>query len=81
MLFVIQRSDGLIPAHAGSTTCLSFENDGEWAHPRSRGEHDAGYRGEIMLSGSSPLTRGAPTYLPKRIHYVGLIPAHAGSTG
>ena len=72
--------DGLIPAHAGSTQdgCA-----GIWcgpAHPRSRGEHRAGWEFVDQYVGSSPLTRGAPAGCCRLHRRRGLIPAHAGST-
>ena len=71
---------GLIPAHAGSTRIAACLSPLSGAHPRSRGEHRYFETEVKWRSGSSPLTRGAPT---KRIRIpdgVGLIPAHAGST-
>ena len=71
---------GLIPAHAGSTEGAGASAAWHTAHPRSRGEHKE--EGDMLTKkfGSSPLTRGAPVgeLIPRR--YVGLIPAHAGST-
>ena len=71
---------GLIPAHAGSTPGTCCESLPTEAHPRSRGEHDAGTIGQNKVSGSSPLTRGALVILTLGMGRVGLIPAHAGST-
>ena len=71
---------GLIPAHAGSTQQHEQPYPREWAHPRSRGEHIAAMPEFTDPPGSSPLTRGAQTFLfglPGRRR---LIPAHAGST-
>ncbi len=71
---------GLIPAHAGSTVCVLFFCGSLPAHPRSRGEHEAGMPIPAIGEGSSPLTRGAPPNHPQQVGYPGLIPAHAGST-
>ena len=70
----------LIPAHAGKTLPAALRLQKTWAHPRSRGENRMGGASRWLARGSSPLTRGKPTYnLP---NYVGerLIPAHAGKT-
>ena len=71
---------GLIPAHAGKTRRDAGLAGSSWAHPRSRGENQAGRRSSRLQLGSSPLTRG------KRALWLGLhllcrlIPAHAGKT-
>ena len=49
---------GLIPAHAGKTQRCQAVVNLIGAHPRSRGENDAGYQPEQVAEGSSPLTRG-----------------------
>ena len=72
--------DGLIPAHAGSTTEASDFNDANRAHPRSRGEHAVASAATHGVAGSSPLTRGAPGARGGAVHRSRLIPAHAGST-
>ena len=70
----------LIPAHAGSTLVQGLDVRGDGAHPRSRGEH-ASISGLLeAVTGSSPLTRGAPVVWPVKLPTRGLIPAHAGST-
>ena len=71
---------GLIPAHAGSTTCPCLLRALAWAHPRSRGEHCVGQAGSQGPLGSSPLTRGARRRKTDIGRSIGLIPAHAGST-
>ena len=71
---------GLIPAHAGKTSagiCLWRRAK---AHPRSRGENNAGDQDDSGSWGSSPLTRGKRTTLNADRPHVGLIPAHAGKT-
>ena len=73
-------SGGLIPAHAGSTRRTNPDIPMGGAHPRSRGEHMLMARVGVWVMGSSPLTRGAHRYHPRRRLWFGLIPAHAGST-
>ncbi len=75
-----QPAPGLIPAHAGSTMRTSTVSPTRWAHPRSRGEHTLPAVTAPRTLGSSPLTRGARhnPYLGRG--WIGLIPAHAGST-
>ena len=51
--------NGIIPAHAGSTTASGSRTGQSRDHPRSRGEHPAGACGVRPRPGSSPLTRGA----------------------
>ena len=48
----------LIPAHAGKTPVRSNSARKRPAHPRSRGENQAGRRSGRLQLGSSPLTRG-----------------------
>ena len=76
----LRRRIGLIPAHAGKTTCKGPGSRGGAAHPRSRGENEgrAGVCG--AAGGSSPLTRGKPILTPHTAAHTGLIPAHAGKT-
>ena len=76
----LTRCIGLIPAHAGKTRRIIRPPLARLAHPRSRGENAVLHICVFVGRGSSPLTRGKPTYnLP---NYVGerLIPAHAGKT-
>ena len=77
----VLKFHGLIPAHAGSTSQPARTQQNTGAHPRSRGEHAVSGRSCLLLEGSSPLTRGAR--LAHRVGHapLGLIPAHAGSTG
>ena len=58
---VCRQGDGLIPAHAGSTSDNDREIRPLGAHPRSRGEHAEERPGIVAGAGSSPLTRGAQT--------------------
>ncbi len=49
-------------------------------HPRSRGEHVSGDGFGFQSEGSSPLTRGALSFVKHVDGIFGIIPAHAGST-
>ena len=71
---------GLIPAHAGKTSCRSPGWPESAAHPRSRGENVFKVFEEGLHTGSSPLTRGKHTIRMSRRLHAGLIPAHAGKT-
>ena len=71
---------GLIPAHAGKTLTDRQNAAPARAHPRSRGENDAGYQPEQVAEGSSPLTRGKRGLKALADGLCGLIPAHAGKT-
>ncbi len=73
-------SSRLIPAHAGSTMGKRRRRLLSEAHPRSRGEHFQAAEFSVDVTGSSPLTRGAPLTMWPHTSVVGLIPAHAGST-
>ena len=70
----------LIPAHAGKTRFILIHNHYTRAHPRSRGENFVVCATAFVASGSSPLTRGKPTYAEEFFQCKGLIPAHAGKT-
>ena len=73
--------EGLIPAHAGKTTCPPESRGATWAHPRSRGENETSSGSKRTRAGSSPLTRGKRRNGRRPRRVVGLIPAHAGKTG
>ena len=77
----MDRSGGLIPAHAGKTPALAAKSPKWAAHPRSRGENISGLFIDAAAKGSSPLTRGKPHRAAVGIRRRGLIPAHAGKTG
>ena len=51
-----------------------------WAHPRSRGENCRLPDARKRVEGSSPLTRGKPSWTTRSTSPRGLIPAHAGKT-
>ena len=71
---------GLIPAHAGKTNSPHVIAQPLAAHPRSRGENHIVSRAGIEPAGSSPLTRGKLTGVPRDTTRFRLIPAHAGKT-
>ena len=71
---------GLIPARAGNTPVPPDGGVGEWAHPRSRGEHSMRRLPLRPYRGSSPLARGTPIFAAMIYFAVGLIPARAGNT-
>ena len=72
--------NGLIPAHAGKTTCMLLDLVTYRAHPRSRGENRGNRPPYFLPRGSSPLTRGKPPLVRPGCAQGGLIPAHAGKT-
>ena len=76
----VSETSGLIPAHAGKTRPEWAITLSARAHPRSRGENDAGKTNTTDFEGSSPLTRGKPTLRVLAGSGMGLIPAHAGKT-
>ena len=55
-----RRPRRLIPAHAGKTMRRPRRRGKFRAHPRSRGENEAGDEKGSTFDGSSPLTRGKP---------------------
>ena len=71
---------GLIPAHAGKTGSGARPPWDRGAHPRSRGENLRAPTTTRGCGGSSPLTRGKPTFPLLAHRKRGLIPAHAGKT-
>ena len=58
-----QQRTGLIPAHAGSTFSARRNTALSPAHPRSRGEHVTTPPVVGRTRGSSPLTRGALSFM------------------
>ena len=75
-----QRTDRLIPAHAGKTTKGPRSSASWWAHPRSHGENRMSIA--VTLSGldSSPLMRGKHLRRRPDDDRARLIPAHTGKT-
>ena len=74
-------NERLIPAGAGSTRQTVWSSPRRTAHPRWRGEHNGLVQVSELLSGSSPLARGAPVRSLRHPEGNRLIPAGAGSTG
>ena len=74
------KAVGLIPAHAGKTSCSTTSARTSRAHPRSRGENRSRRERSPATTGSSPLTRGKPATYQVTAKLGGLIPAHAGKT-
>ena len=73
-------SSGLIPAHAGKTPTRRMAAHCRWAHPRSRGENRERRPDQLIVDGSSPLTRGKLPPGQDQAVVDRLIPAHAGKT-
>ena len=71
---------GIIPAYAGSTSCLRLQHCSRGDHPRIRGEHFGHHSADDDGPGSSPHTRGAPLLGDLGRLLGGIIPAYAGST-
>ena len=71
---------GLIPAHAGKTFEPQAFERAVMAHPRSRGENLIGAVRTLVVTGSSPLTRGKRPRPVAGSPPQRLIPAHAGKT-
>ena len=72
---------GIIPAYAGSTP-TTWPWATRWRdHPRVCGEHSATLLPMLLIVGSSPRMRGAPSTLLRGSAALGIIPAYAGSTG
>ena len=71
---------GIIPAHAGLTSCQSHKYSSSRDHPRACGAHTATAIMRLDKSGSSPRMRGSlDVERQARIPH-GIIPAHAGLT-
>ena len=74
------RKGRIIPADAGSTTCLTVMHDLSWDHPRGCGEHQQVIHLISVITGSSPRMRGALGIGLFVVGLCGIIPADAGST-
>ena len=74
------QAPGIIPALAGNTRecieCMASAQD----HPRSRGEYFVTSTFASPAKGSSPLSRGIPSWCPTRPRILRIIPALAGNT-
>ena len=77
---VTSVSQRIIPAYAGSTTRKTLTRADPADHPRIRGEHEMMLHKNGLVVGSSPHTRGAPTFSAMLSPPLGIIPAYAGST-
>ena len=71
---------GIIPAYAGSTIHRRPHFRRRRDHPRIRGEHVPAVDPCCWGAGSSPHTRGAPSWRQLVAERCGIIPAYAGST-
>ncbi len=71
----------IIPAHAGSTRRPYRRRSPGPDHPRTCGEHTVSRSTPDSWPGSSPHMRGAPPIHETGHLRLGIIPAHAGSTG
>ncbi len=69
-----------IPAHAGNTMPWCRSRGRRTVHPRTRGEHTMPSIAPFLSTGSSPHTRGTPTWPCVRRSRCRFIPAHAGNT-
>ena len=76
----VLEAGGIIPAHAGNTTCLGGVHRHRWDHPRACGEHCRILSHKKGVVGSSPRMRGTHTVMRTRLRIDGIIPAHAGNT-
>ena len=76
----ILRSLGIIPAYAGSTWHVGRWRTRKEDHPRVCGEHPRPVPVVIVVRGSSPRMRGAPSSQAPNSSIKGIIPAYAGST-
>ena len=69
-----------IPAYAGNTDPAAYKHTLAAVHPRLRGEHIYCVLNILYSRGSSPLTRGTPQFLWRRVAGCRFIPAYAGNT-
>ena len=71
---------GIIPALAGNTSRGLGKFTGVTDHPRSRGEYTWFITEDAVPDGSSPLSRGIRSRLPRPLRSRRIIPALAGNT-
>ena len=76
----VQRPRGIIPAHAGLTTCRRSWHLIQRDHPRACGAHTNDSKLVSSFQGSSPRMRGSPGRENHPRKRRGIIPAHAGLT-
>ena len=65
----------------GALGVLSWRSRSKWDHPRTCGEHRVKVSMTWSIWGSSPHMRGALAEQDEALAQLGIIPAHAGSTG
>ena len=75
-----EASGGIIPAYAGNTPSYLSSRRLSRDHPRLRGEHSNPSVPYTNGQGSSPLTRGTPSFPLPPTWRRGIIPAYAGNT-
>ena len=75
-----RRTQGIIPAYAGSTPHTVSVQENARDHPRVCGEHYKRVKTPATAAGSSPRMRGAPCAGRARAPARRIIPAYAGST-
>ena len=71
---------GIIPAHAGLTIEVTYNDGQNEDHPRACGAHVELAEGIVVEAGSSPRMRGSHSNLHQISTHLGIIPAHAGLT-
>ena len=71
---------GIIPAYAGNTVQVAFQQPKGRDHPRVCGEHKYGGPLPVLRQGSSPRMRGTPGTPTRQIAGRRIIPAYAGNT-
>ena len=79
-LIDVHGASRIIPALAGNTGRGSSPSPLGRDHPRSRGEYPLANRRGAAAQGSSPLSRGIPTWDWDELHGERIIPALAGNT-
>ena len=79
--FSLSSGWGLIPAHAGKTSCSKTRSPRSTAHPRACGENAVAALAARAVAGSSPRMRGKRANRVTSNQITRLIPAHAGKTG
>ena len=77
---VVSRARRAHPRSRGENRSGGHRRRLRGAHPRSRGENFTREGCNLLVPGSSPLTRGKRAAAAAAAGYVGLIPAHAGKT-
>jgi len=77
----LRALEGLIPARGERTLALTIGNDGQWAHPRTRGAHSSIVSTSGVAGGSSPHAGSARVCESPAPTVWGLIPARGERTG